>query len=104
MDLVLLEEIVLFENVFEFRVYKYSDEINLNDKTNFICNLKVIINNVKKEYENKTDKKKEVLVLLDNLNLNYPNELENSIKNLVYDELIENNINKEDIKILIIKS
>lgn len=104
MDLVLLEEIVLFENVFEFRVYKYSDEINLNDKTNFICNLKVIINNVKKEYENKTDKKKEVLVLLDNLNLNYSNELENSIKNLVYDELIENNINKEDIKILIIKS
>ncbi len=104
MNLVLLEEIVLFENVFEFGVYKYSDEINLNDKTNFICNLKVIINKVKKEYENKTDKKKEVLVLLDKLNLNYSNELENSIKNLVYDELIENNINKEDIKILIIKS
>ena len=104
MTLLLPPEIALFATAFQFGVYNYRDEINLNDKTNFICNLKVIINKVKKEYENKTDKKKEVLVLLDKLNLNYSNELENSIKNLVYDELIENNINKEDIKILIIKS
>lgn len=102
MDLVLLEEIVLFENVFEFKVYKYSDEINLNDKSNFICNIKVIINKVKKEYQNKTDKKEEVLVLLNNLNIPYSFELENEIKYLIYNELI--NIKIEDIKVLTIKS
>ncbi|MFI3210001.1 MAG: hypothetical protein R3Y64_02950 [Peptostreptococcaceae bacterium] len=103
MDFVLIEEIVLFENTYEFKVYKYNDEINLNNKEDFVCNLTVLINRVNSAFLSRTDEKVKSTVLVKNLNGKFDN-FTNSIRNCIYQEIDEIDLEVKNIEILFCES
>lgn len=103
MDFVLIEEIVLFENTYEFKVYKYNDEINLNNKEDFVCNLTVLINRVNSAFLSRTDEKVKATVLVKNLNGKFDN-FTNSIRNCIYQEIDEIDLEVKNIEILFCES
>ncbi len=103
MDFVLIEEIVLFENTYEFKVYKYNDEINLNNKEDFVCNLTVLINRVNSAFLSRTDEKVKATVLVKNLNGKF-DDFTNSIRSCIYQEVDEIDLEIKNIEILFCES
>lgn len=110
MDFVLIEEISLFKYLYEFKVYEYNDEINLNDKNSFVCNIRVFISKVNPIFSNKTNQKLKATILVENLNENYYKKL-NSNQNIkiefkeeiienIYQEIEDIELEKENIEVL----
>jgi len=110
MDLVFIEEISLFEDVYEFKVYEYDSEINLNDKESFVCDLKIMINKVNENFISKVNQKLEAISLVKNLNNKYQSnkvkfeEIEKSLKEGIFQELEEIDLEKNDIEIVFTRS
>ena len=101
MDLVVLENIIPYQDTYEYKVYKYNDEINMNEKDQFVCDLKVIINRIQPIYESKIEKKIETIALVKNLNID-KSLVEEEIRQLISDEVIEQDLIKEEIEIIFI--
>ncbi|RDY24436.1 hypothetical protein CHF27_003515 [Romboutsia maritimum] len=106
MDLVGLEIINPYEGVYEFKVYKYDDEINLSDENLFVCDLKVVINKLESIYINKVDKQVEILALVRNLNLKLQCVSEEEIKEFILQEIWEEDLDlkKQNIEVMFIKA
>lgn len=105
MNLVGIESITPYEGVFEFSVYKYDDKIDLGNKELFVCDLKIILTKVQEVYVQKLNKKVQALALVSNLNTNIKTtSIQEEIMELIFQEVYEENLEKENIDIMFIKS
>lgn len=105
MNLVAIENITPYQDVYEFKVYEYDYELDLNNKDNFICNLKIIVNRVESVFKDKIDMDIEVLGLIKDLNLKLDKiSIKEEIKELILTEIWEENLEKENIDIMFIES
>lgn len=105
MNLVGIENINPYQDVYEFKVYEYDYELDLNNKENFICNLKVIVNRIESVFKDKIDKNIEILALVKDLNLKVDKiSIKEEIKELILNEIWEENLEKENIDIMFIES
>ena len=106
MNLVGLEIINPYKGVYEFKVYKYDDEINLSDENLFVCDLKVVLNQLDSMYINKIEKSVEILALVKNFNSNIEDLCEEDIKSFILDEIWEEDLEfkKENIEVMFIKA
>ncbi len=104
MNIVGIENIVPYKDVYEFKVFEYNDKIDLCNKELFVCDMKVVINRVDSKYENKVEKPMEILALVKNLNSNVDKlTIEDNLKELVLDEVWEENLLKENIELMFIE-
>ncbi|HSQ88768.1 hypothetical protein [Romboutsia sp.] len=105
MNLVGIENITPYEGVVEFKVYRYDDEIDLGNKDLFVCDLKVVMVKVNPIYVEKIGKSIDVLALVTNLNSNAKKvSIQNEIKEFILDEILEENLQKENIDVMFIES
>ncbi len=105
MNLVGIETILPYKDVYEFKVYKYDDEIDLCNKQLFVCDIKVIITRVDEMYSARMQETIEVLGLVSNI----PSDINKSsitddLKDLILDEVWEEGIKQENIKLMFIES
>ena len=102
-----LEEINPYKGLYEYKIFKYDDKIELGNKNNFICNLRVMVLNIEEIYLEKDLPKSKNIVLISNLNLDIDvsiNELKKGIVDFISEELLLLEINVENIDIEFIKS
>lgn len=105
MNLVGIENITPYKNIFEFNVYKYEDEIDLGNKDLFVCELKVIPIDIEDVYVQRLNKSVEVLALIKNLNQNLDKiSILEEIKDFILEEIWIENLEKENIHISFIES
>lgn len=105
MNLVGIENITPYKNIFEFNVYKYEDEIDLGNKDLFVCELKVIPIDIEDVYVQRLNKSVEVLALIKNLNQNLDKiYILEEIKDFILEEIWIENLEKENIHISFIES
>lgn len=105
MNLVGIENITPYKNIFEFNVYKYDDEIDLGNKDLFVCELKVIPIDIEDVYVQRLNRSVEVLALIKNLNQNLDKiSILEEIKDFILEEIWIENLEKENIHISFIES
>ncbi|GAA3657259.1 hypothetical protein [Asaccharospora irregularis] len=105
MNLVGIENITPYKNIFEFNVYKYEDEIDLGNKDLFVCELKVIPIDIEDVYVQRLNRSVEVLALIKNLNQNLDKiSILEEIKDFILEEIWIENLEKENIHISFIES
>lgn len=105
MNLVGIENITPYQDVYEFKIYEYDYELDLNNKENFICDLKIIINRIEPIFKDKIDKHIEILGLVKELNLNIDKcIIKEELKEFILNEIYEENLEKENIDIMFIQS
>ena len=100
-----LEEINPYNNLYEYKLYRYDDKIELGNKDSFICNLKVIVLNIEEIYLEKGFDKSKAIALLSNLNTDISvDELKKGITDFILEELLFLDIIGENIDIEFIRS
>ncbi|HGM3507286.1 hypothetical protein KGF42_07075 [Clostridioides sp. ZZV15-6383] len=105
MDYVGIENITPYENVYEFNVYKYDDEITLGSEELYVCELRVVLIKVNSLYVKRLNKSVEAMVLVKNLKKDLDKALVvNKIKNFVLDEIWVENLVKENIEVIFVES
>lgn len=105
MNLVGIENITPYKNIFEFNVYKYEDEIDLGNKDLFVCELKVIPIDIEDVYVQRLNRSVEVLALIKNLNQNLDKiSILEEVKDFILEEIWIENLEKENIHISFIES
>lgn len=105
MDYVGIENITPYENVYEFNVYKYDDEITLGSEELYVCELRVVLIKVNSLYVKRFNKSVEAMVLVKNLKKDLDKALVvNKIKNFVLDEIWVENLVKENIEVIFVES
>ncbi|MGL6108149.1 hypothetical protein [Romboutsia sp.] len=105
MNLVGIENITPYQDVYEFKVYEYDYELDLNNKESFICNLKVIVNRVESVFKNRIDRDMQILGLIKDLSSKVDKvSIREEIKELILNEILEENLEKENIDIMFIES
>lgn len=105
MDYVGIENITPYENVHEFSVYKYDDEITLGSEELYVCELRVILIKVNSLYIERLNKSVEAMVLIKNLKKDLDKAIVvNKIKNFVLDEIWVENLVKENIEVIFVES
>lgn len=105
MNLVGLENVTLHEGVFEFKIYEYNDEIDLSDKESHICDLKVILLKVNPMFIDRIGKSIDTLALISSLNSRISKqEIIQDIKEFIFNEICEENLEKENIDVMFIES
>lgn len=105
MNIVGIENITPYEGVYEFSVYQNEGEIDLGNKNVFICDLKVILTKVQAPYVERLGKSLSVLALLSNYNPKFDKtQTQEDIKELIYQEIYDENLEKENIDIMFIQS
>lgn len=105
MNLVGIENITPYKNIFEFNVYKYEDEIDLGNKDLFVCELKVIPIDIEDVYVQRLNRSVEVLALIKNLNQNLDKiSILEEIKDFILEEIWIENLEKENIHVSFIES
>ncbi|MEG0842839.1 MAG: hypothetical protein RSB70_06965 [Clostridium sp.] len=104
MNLVGIDSITPYEGVYEFSVYKYDDKIDLGNKELFVCDLKIVLTKVKKQYIEKLNKSVNALCLVKNVNLNIDKKnLKEELKEFIFQEVYEENLQKDNIDIMFIE-
>ncbi|KPI47316.1 hypothetical protein IM33_18015 [Clostridioides difficile] len=105
MDYVGIENITPYENVYEFNVYEYDDEITLGSEELYVCELRVVLIKVNSLYVKRLNKSVEAMVLVKNLKKDLDKALVvNKIKNFVLDEIWVENLVKENIEVIFVES
>lgn len=105
MNIVGIENITPYEGVYEFSVYEYKGDIDLSNKDMFVCDLKVILTKVQKTYIERLNKSIHAVALVSNLNTKFnKNELKEGIEELIFQEIYDENLEKENIDIMFIES
>lgn len=104
MDLIGIEEITPHEGVAKFNIYKYSDEIDLGNKEQFVCNLKLIMLRINPIYADRMGKNADMLALVEDLNPSIDkNNIKQYIEKFILDEIWEEDIKKDNIKMMFIE-
>lgn len=105
MNIVGIENITPYDGVYEFSVYQNEGEVDLGNKDMFICDLKAILTKVQAPYVERLGKSLNVLVLVSNYNLKFDKtKIKEDIKELIYQEIYDENLEKENIDIMFIQS
>lgn len=105
MNLAGIEEITPFEGVTEFKIYKYDDRIDLSDKEQFICDLKLVSIKVNPIYIKRIGKSMDMLALVKNVNPKLDKlSIKEDIKEFILDEIWEESLEKENIDVIFIES
>ncbi|OPJ56343.1 hypothetical protein [Alkalithermobacter paradoxus] len=83
-----LEEIQPYKNLHQFKIFEYDDEIDLNNKEKYICDLKVIRMDINEMYIQKGFEENIYCAIIYNLNKNIDlNELKEGIKAFILEEI-----------------
>ncbi|NMS89494.1 hypothetical protein HGQ85_06100 [Clostridioides difficile] len=105
MDYVGIENITSYENVHEFSVYNYDDEITLGSEELYVCELRVVLIKVNSLYIERLNKSVEAMALVKNLKKDLDKAIVvNKIKNFVLDEIWVENLVKENIEVIFVES
>lgn len=105
MEFIGIENITPYENIYEFSVYKYDDEITLGSEELYICELRVILIKVNSLYVERLNKSVEAMVLVKNLKKDLGKEfIIDKIKKFVLDEIWVENLVKENIEVIFVES
>lgn len=105
MDFVGIENITPYEDIYEFGVYKYDDEITLGNEDLYICDLRVILIKVDSIYVERLNKSVEAMVLVKNLKKNLDKSfVVDKIKQFVLEEIWVENLVKENIEVIFVES
>jgi hypothetical protein len=102
-----LEEINPYNDLYEYKIFKYDDKIELGNKDNFICDLRVVALNIEEIYLEKGFAKSKAIAVVSNLNSNIDiniDEFKKSIVDFILEELLLVDINGENIDIAFTKS
>ena len=103
MNLVGIETIVAYKDTYEYKIYKYNDEIDMCNEELYVCDLKVVINRIDSKYVGKIEDTIETLALVKNLRVEKSLVVEN-LKEFIFNEIYEEQMEKNDIEIMFIES
>jgi len=100
-----LEEINPYKDIYDYKIFRYDDKIELGNSNSFICNLSVITLSTEEVFIQKGFPKSKVVAIIsdfsDQIDLK---ELNEGIINFIQEELPLLDINEENIDIKVIKS
>lgn len=102
-----LEEINPYNDLYEYKIFKYDDKIELGNKDSFVCDLRLIALNIEEAYIEKNISNSKAIVTISNLNENIDiskDELNNGLVYFILEELPLLDINQDNIDIEFIKS
>jgi len=103
MDFIGIEEIQPYENIHEYKLFKYDDVIELGNEEKFICNLKFIQLNLNPVYKNKDIDETIGYAVVENLckNVKIPRQdIEEKIKKFIMQEIPLINIKESSINVI----
>lgn len=103
MDFIGIEEIQPYENIHEYKLFKYDDVIELGNEEKFICNLKFIQLNLNPVYKNKDIDETIGYAVVEDLckNVKMPREdIEEKIKKFIMQEIPLINIKESSINVI----
>ena len=103
MDFIGIEEIQPYENIHEYKLFKYDDVIELGNEEKFICNLKFIQLNLNPVYKNKDIDETIGYAVVENLCKNVkipPQDIEEKIKKFIMQEIPLINIKESSINVI----
>jgi hypothetical protein len=102
-----LEEINPYNDLYEYKIFKYDDKIELGNKDSFVCDLRLIALNIEEAYIEKNISNSKAIVTISNLNEDIDiskDELNNGLVYFILEELPLLDINQDNIDIEFIKS
>ena len=102
-----LEEINPYNDLYEYKIFKYDDKIELGNKDSFVCDLRLIALNIEEAYIEKNISNSKAIVTISNLNENIDiskDELNNGLVYFILEELPLLDINQDNLDIDFIKS
>jgi|GEM_PF-1632992 len=101
MDLIGIENITPYKNQVEFSIYKFDDEINIGDKENFVCDIKVVIMEVEDSLVERLGITTQALAIVENYGeYNNQNDFEDKLKKFIVEEVLIADLNKENIELI----
>ena len=101
MDLIGIENITPYKNQVEFAIYKFDDEINIGDKENFVCDVKVVIMEVEDSLVERLGITTQALAIVENYGEYYnQNDFEDKLKKFIVEEVLIADLNKENIELI----
>ena len=101
MDLIGIENITPYKNQVEFSIYKFDDEINIGDKENFVCDVKVVIMEVEDSLVERLGITTQALAIVENCGeYNNQNDFEDKLKKFIVEEVLIADLNKENIELI----
>lgn len=104
MNLVGIENITPYKDVFEYSIYEYEDTIDLGNKDLLLCDLKVILTKVEEVYISRMNKSLQIIALIKNLKSEIDkNKFEEEVKEFIFQEIYEENLEKENIDVMFIQ-
>lgn len=105
MNIVGIENITPYEGVYEFSIYEYEGDIDLGNKELFVCDLKVILTKVQQPYIERLNKSVQAVALISRLNTKVDKiQIQEDVKELIFQEIYDENLEKENIDIMFIES
>jgi hypothetical protein len=99
MDLIGIENITPYKNQVEFSIYKFDDEINIGDKENFVCDVKVVIMEVEDSLVERIGITTQALAIVENYG-DSQNDFEDKLKKFIVEEVLIADLNKENIELI----
>lgn len=103
MDFIGIEEIQPYENIYEYKLFKYDDVIELGNEEKFICDLKFIQLNINPVYKGKGIEETVGYAVVENLckNIKISREnIEKKIKNFIIQEIPLINMKETSINVI----
>ncbi|WP_027701071.1 hypothetical protein [Metaclostridioides mangenotii] len=101
MDLIGIENITPYKNQVEFSIYKFDDEINIGDKENFVCDVKVVIMEVEDSLVERLGITTQALAIVENYGEYISqNDFEDKLKKFIIEEVLIADLNKENIELI----
>ncbi|GAA0221786.1 hypothetical protein [Metaclostridioides mangenotii] len=101
MDLIGIENITPYKNQVEFSIYKFDDEINIGDKENFVCDVKVVIMEVEDSLVERLGITTQALAIVENYGeYNSQNDFEDKLNKFIVEEVLIADLNKENIELI----
>lgn len=104
MDFIGIENITPYKNEVGYSIYKYDDEINIGDKDNFVCSIRVVILEVQDSLSNRLGKKVQALSIVEDYGqIDNIDDFETKLKKYIIEEVLFVDLNKENIDVIYTK-
>jgi hypothetical protein len=103
MDFIGIEEIQPYENIHEYKIFKYDDIIELGNKEKFICDLKFIQLNINSLYKDKGIDESIGYAVIENLSEDIKisrQNIEKKIKKFIMQEILLINMKESSINVI----
>ncbi|WP_099190689.1 hypothetical protein [Tepidibacter mesophilus] len=103
MDIIGIEEIQAYENIYQYKIFKYDDIIELGNEEKFICDLKFIQLNINPLYKDRGIDESVGYAVVENLSENIEishYSFEKKIKNFIMQEIPLINMKETSINVI----